>query len=157
MSKRKGVSSEEEAKQLILKYLSDGKEHSSSDIIKALNPDISKVTIYKYRYSLEKEGLVKRKAGSPEDICYRFYQITEQGQIKYNRRKLKHKISEEISKEIDKLRKEDIEMMNRMKETGEGITEEEAQELAKQLDPKTAAFLLHYGYLSKSQMQEATK
>ena len=160
-SKRKGVSSQEKTKYAILAHLSDGQEHSSSDIIKTLNPDISNVTVYKYlykdSYSLVSEGLVERKAGSPQESFRPRYRITEQGQNEYEKQKLKLKVNEEISKEIDKLRKEDIEMMNRMKETGEGITEEEAQELAKTLNPKTAAFFLHYGYLTKSQMEEGTK
>ena len=112
MSRSKGVSSREQTKYAILAYLSDGQKHGNSNIVEALNHDISKVTIYKYLYknscSLVNEGLVKRKAGSPEDSFRPQYCITKKGQNEYNKRKLKRKTSEGINEEIDNMTNEEI-------------------------------------------------
>jgi len=90
-TRKKGIATEEETKQAILAYLSDSEEHSSQQILNALEPDVSKATIYKYllkdHNSLVEEGMVERKAGSKEVSFRPRYCITEKGLKKYHQHK----------------------------------------------------------------------
>lgn len=83
MAKNRGISSEQKAKNAILTWLFDKKEQGSSNIVKTLSLEFSKVTVYKYLYSdhnsLVSLGLVERKAGSAKESFRPRYRITEKG------------------------------------------------------------------------------
>ena len=84
-----GVSSEQEAKQAILTFLSDQKLHNNQEIVNDLK-SISKMTVYKYLYkdrnnSLVSLGMVKKRPGPPEDNFRPRYKITEKGLEHYQK------------------------------------------------------------------------
>jgi len=105
---RKGILSKQETKHAILAFLSDSEERSNQQIVKALEPDFSKATVYKYllndHASLVKEGLVERKAGAAEESFRPRYRITDRGREEYHYSRM----SQENINDLEKLSKEEL-------------------------------------------------